>query len=185
MNKYITYIKCEVCGKKKEIWKSVLKRYRPKFCSMKCYGKSCLGRKVWNKGKKTGKNQLLSIKLKELYKTHLSGGYIDGRSKNSEYHKEYDKNYRKKNSKRIYHLNLKRYALKKNNGGGHTYGEWENLLYQYNFTCPCCKKSEPDIVLTQDHIIPLSRGGSDNIENIQPLCKACNSGKHTKIVKYG
>ena len=55
---------------------------------------------------------------------------------------------------------------------------------QFNFICPSCKKSEPEIKLTRDHILPLSMGGTDNIENIQPLCKKCNSKKHTRIIKY-
>lgn len=71
-----------------------------------------------------------------------------------------------------------------NASGYHTFGEWENLKAQYNWTCPACKKIEPDIKLTEDHIIPLSVGGSDNIENIQPLCKSCNCRKHAKIIKY-
>jgi len=67
---------------------------------------------------------------------------------------------------------------------GHTFGEWELLKIQYGNTCPCCKKSEPEIKLTIDHIIPLSKGGTNLIENIQPLCLKCNMKKHTKIIKY-
>lgn len=68
--------------------------------------------------------------------------------------------------------------------GTHTFGEWETLKAQYDWTCPACKKREPEIKLTEDHIIPLSRGGSDNIENIQPLCMPCNLRKTTRTVRY-
>jgi 5-methylcytosine-specific restriction endonuclease McrA len=69
-------------------------------------------------------------------------------------------------------------------GGLHSNSEWENLKKKFNFTCPCCKISEPKIKLTRDHILPLSIGGNDNIENIQPLCMMCNSKKHTQTIKY-
>lgn len=69
-------------------------------------------------------------------------------------------------------------------GATHTLGEWELLKAQYNYTCPDCGKREPAVSLTRDHVIPISRGGSDRIENIQPLCQPCNSKKHTKIIRF-
>lgn len=70
------------------------------------------------------------------------------------------------------------------NGGSHSIKEWETLKAQYNWTCPNCNKQEPNIKLTRDHIIAVSRGGSDNIENIQPLCVSCNSRKSTNNIRY-
>lgn len=60
--------------------------------------------------------------------------------------------------------------------------QWEELLSLANHRCLCCGASET--VLTQDHIIPLSCGGSNTIDNIQPLCGPCNSRKATKIINY-
>jgi hypothetical protein len=76
-------------------------------------------------------------------------------------------------------------SILNNQGLGHSYGEWDILKKQYGNTCPCCKKSEPEIKLTEDHIIPLSKGGGDLIENIQPLCIKCNIKKNVKTIKYG
>ena len=81
-------------------------------------------------------------------------------------------------------LNNQRRIKKSGNGGIHTLGEWENLKAQYNWTCPRCHLSEPKITLSRDHIIAVVNGGSDNIENIQPLCRSCNSIKNTKTIKY-
>ncbi len=39
--------------------------------------------------------------------------------------------------------------------------------------------SEQDLHI--DHIIPLSRGGRENEENMQVLCRGCNLRKHNSI----
>ena len=85
---------------------------------------------------------------------------------------------------RLLFLNLKRRALKMSAKGIHTFKEWEDLKKLYLYTCLCCGKKEPDIKLTEDHIVPLSCGGTNDIGNIQPLCRSCNCKKHTESTDY-
>lgn len=152
---------------------------------------------VWqqnNSEKKLSYNRIYSKKIRDKRKNDKELDELL-KKRNNDYQKKWylgnkDKANANKNRwrevnpcKNSYYKN-KRRARKNNADGSHTIGEWENLKAQYNWTCPCCKKEEPKIILSRDHIIPLSRGGSDNIENIQPLCFSCNSRKYTKTIKY-
>ena len=68
--------------------------------------------------------------------------------------------------------------------GSHTDAEWQALKEQYRYTCLCCRRAEPEITLTTDHVIPVALGGSDWITNIQPLCAECNNRKHLETTDY-
>lgn len=65
-------------------------------------------------------------------------------------------------------------------GGSHTTEEFIELCEALGFRC----QGHGEILLldklTEDHVIPLSRGGSDSIDNIQPLCRSCNASKGSK-----
>lgn len=75
----------------------------------------------------------------------------------------------------------RRRIQKTGNGGSHTLLEWVALCERYEYRCLACGRQKK---LTRDHIIPISRAGRDDIENIQPLCRPCNSRKGQQTIDY-
>ncbi len=54
------------------------------------------------------------------------------------------------------------------------------VLQRDNFTCMACGASpakDPSVELQIDHIIPWSKGGETEFDNLQTLCSKCNLGK--------
>jgi hypothetical protein len=45
------------------------------------------------------------------------------------------------------------------------------------FTCQYCGNNPPTVVLEIDHVLPVSKGGSDEIHNLVTSCFDCNRGK--------
>lgn len=114
------------------------------------------------------------IKIGDAHRGEKCNFWKNGISKNKEYQKILMLNHCHKRRARL--LNVEGYF---------SVEEWEDLKKKYQYTCPNCQKKEPEIKLTRDHIIPLISGGMNWINNIQPLCKSCNSKKHTKILVPG
>ena len=108
--------------------------------------------------------------------------------KNPQKVKKRIKKWRDENKDYVNFINLRRHTLKKNAKGSHTFQEWLDLKEKCNYICQICGLKEPFEnqyfkYLTEDHKIPLTKGGTDYIENIQPLCQSCNAKKHNKIIK--
>lgn len=54
------------------------------------------------------------------------------------------------------------------------------VLQRDRFCCVMCGRSpalEAGVSLHIDHVIPFSRGGKTNLDNLQTLCRDCNLGK--------
>jgi 5-methylcytosine-specific restriction endonuclease McrA len=68
--------------------------------------------------------------------------------------------------------------------GSYTAAQWKRLKEFHGGICLCCGVHESVSKLTVDHVLPLSKGGSDFITNIQPLCGSCNSSKRDKHIDY-
>jgi 5-methylcytosine-specific restriction endonuclease McrA len=56
--------------------------------------------------------------------------------------------------------------------------EWQAICQRYGNRCAYCGKSKP---LEQDHVRPLSRGGTHEVGNIVPACKSCNASKGNRL----
>ncbi len=46
-----------------------------------------------------------------------------------------------------------------------------------SFTCQYCGQSAPNVVLEVDHLLPVSKGGDNDILNLITSCWTCNNGK--------
>lgn len=51
------------------------------------------------------------------------------------------------------------------------------VLQRDNFTCQYCGAHGPGVVLEVDHIIPISKGGTSDMDNLITACFDCNRGK--------
>lgn len=132
--------------------------------------------KEYRKGWKEANPDYIKEHMKERRKT----------DKYKEYQKEYKKEYYKKRRQtpegKAYFIrkNQKRRALKKGNGGVYTQDEWNKCLDYFNH---CDAYTGEPLKSTEiEHVIPISKGGTNNIYNIVPANKSTNCSKYNSDV---
>ena len=120
--------------------------------------------------------------------------YWDNREKLLAYDKEYlyanyERELRKRNAYAKAHpeygrAKSSRYRARKANAPVNdlTIAQWFEIQEAYKYRCVYCPENcwrcrQKKHKLTQDHIVPLSKGGSHTFTNVVPACQACNSKK--------
>jgi len=165
-------------------------------------------KKTWRKIEKTWRKIIKNIRkkvkktLRKKTKTQLK---IKSRNRMREWRKnnpernkknqdKSQKRYREKNPEWEKANNRKRRAKKLNAEGSHTEQEWLDKKKEYNYKCFYCGIHESELKykykdkrwwkLTEDHLTPLSKEGTDYIDNIVPACISCNSSKNNKAYAF-
>ena len=136
------------------------KKHREHLSEARKGNKNSVGRTPWNKGKRG------------VQKSAMKG------KKRPEYAGERHPNW--KGGKQL-QASRNRHAHERAMNGLHTGAEWQELKLRYGNKCAYCGTPESIAPLTKDHVYPVSKGGTDFINNIQPLCKRCNSRKKNKV----
>jgi 5-methylcytosine-specific restriction endonuclease McrA len=159
------------------------------FCSKICANRFIAKTKIGIKrppevGKKVSLG-LMGTKHSKEVRMNMSKAHLGKtKEKSSNWRGGIQFTYRKRNREKVAFWGRMRKYKEKNAIGSHTYIQWQELKQKFDYMCLCCKRFEPEIKLTEDHIIPLSLNGTNDISNIQPLCDSCNSKKHTLSTNY-
>jgi hypothetical protein len=66
--------------------------------------------------------------------------------------------------------------------GSHALAEWLAVIRAHGWRCFYCRKRVTRATVTKDHLLPLSKKGTDFAWNLVPACKSCNSGKSGSVV---
>ena len=117
---------------------------------------------------------------REANKDTLSARSIAWRAANRERFDENARLWYYGNKDRVAVIRANRRTRKLGNGGSHTIEQINDLKAKQRERCANCGASIRKSY-EADHIIPVSRGGSSDISNIQLLCRPCNRAKHAKL----
>lgn len=118
------------------------------------------------------------------YQDTLTGdnnpNYKDGQSNTPEYYRAHGKKWRAAHPERVRYWNRITRAKRKEAEGTHSQKDIEYHWRQQGGECIYCSVSLEESYHV-DHIIPLVRGGTNYVGNLQLLCPTCNMRKKAML----
>ena len=207
--------KCAECGKSTFAKPSHLKNGEGKYCSKNCryvgVGKKNSIASLSKRAKKNCSVCDMEIYIKPShvtiegtycsrrcmkigYSTKLAGAnnpnYRHGASNTPSYFHQAAKKWRLNNKDKVAHNNRLTRAIRKNVKGGYSEEDVRKLWERQNGSCILCGVCLSRNKAHLDHIIPVSKGGTNYIGNVQYLCAQCNLRKGSLLPieakrKYG
>ncbi|GCD11685.1 HNH endonuclease [Clostridium tagluense] len=66
--------------------------------------------------------------------------------------------------------------------GQYFHKERDLFMPTYHFNLYSVDKNGNEILMTKDHTIPSSKGGTDNLENLQTMSEPCNGKKRNNLI---
>ena len=100
---------------------------------------------------------------------------------NKDHVSEKAKEYYQKNKQYVLVYNSNERAKKIGLSEMMSQSEWKFVVELADYKCLSCELSE---YLSLDHVVPLSKGGENNILNVQPLCLRCHMKKGVRVVDF-
>jgi 5-methylcytosine-specific restriction endonuclease McrA len=151
---------CRRCGERKSI--SDFHRDRTMPDGLNPYCKVCV--KVYQRANADAQNQY---------------GH-DWQQANTEKVRRYSREWAQRNREFVSQRGRLYRARKAGAEGTFTRIEWLALADWFGNACLACGRTDIHI----DHVVPLIRGGTNWLENLQPLCPSCNTSKKDKTIDY-
>ena len=152
--------KCAACKTIK--YESEFSKYRD---GLQAYCKPCKSEKykAWAKNRDKERQKAWRVANRE----HLNSWQLEWYQKNPD---------------KVTEIN-RRYAYKKRAPKRPPYPKnaYSILVEMFGEICLACGSTE---AITIDHIIPLSKGGGSQMDNLQLLCKSCNCSKQANTIDY-